>query len=81
MENYIKWGFESRLKQVINYFDILFHYIKWGFESRLKLLFLDYLHPNYYIKWGFESRLKEENLTFDRKVRLKFLQKYKTTIK
>ena len=59
MENYIKWGFESRLKQVINYFDILFHYIKWGFESRLK----------------------EENLTFDRKVRLKFLQKYKTTIK
>ncbi len=34
--NYIKWGFESRLKpdsmQHIQYLD----YIKWGFESRLK---------------------------------------------
>ncbi len=59
----------------------IIYYIKWGFESRLKQTNNSVANSINYIKWGFESRLKEENLTFDRKVRLKFLQKYKTTIK
>ena len=35
--NYIKWGFESRLKLFIVNDNQDFYYIKWGFESRLKL--------------------------------------------
>ena len=34
--NYIKWGFESRLKPGNNGNVTLDNYIKWGFESRLK---------------------------------------------
>ncbi len=34
--DYIKWGFESRLKQTGYIDDDDFYYIKWGFESRLK---------------------------------------------
>ncbi len=34
--NYIKWGFESRLKPEEYRDDFSSHYIKWGFESRLK---------------------------------------------
>ena len=36
IENYIKWGFESRLKPYTHDFNNLKYYIKWGFESRLK---------------------------------------------
>ena len=36
-DNYIKWGFESRLKQIELENLNKFNYIKWGFESRLKL--------------------------------------------
>ncbi len=36
--NYIKWGFESRLKPNIIVVVIVVNYIKWGFESRLKLI-------------------------------------------
>ena len=35
-ENYIKWGFESRLKQPLMFGITTADYIKWGFESRLK---------------------------------------------
>ena len=40
MLDYIKWGFESRLKRAManKYLDD--YYIKWGFESRLKLYLL-----------------------------------------
>ncbi len=38
--NYIKWGFESRLKQYLKYLLLFEDYIKWGFESRLKHIFL-----------------------------------------
>ena len=58
--NYIKWGFESRLKSCSLTNSTSFDYIKWGFESRLKFLFLLKLLPNHYIKWGFESRLKSK---------------------
>ncbi len=34
--NYIKWGFESRLKQDDVIRKVEAYYIKWGFESRLK---------------------------------------------
>ena len=34
--NYIKWGFESRLKQGLFVSELTINYIKWGFESRLK---------------------------------------------
>ena len=34
--DYIKWGFESRLKQRQNNSRKKKNYIKWGFESRLK---------------------------------------------
>ena len=37
IKNYIKWGFESRLKQAQEIQSKIQHYIKWGFESRLKL--------------------------------------------
>ena len=33
---YIKWGFESRLKQTQVIDETPQDYIKWGFESRLK---------------------------------------------
>ena len=56
--NYIKWGFESRLKLLLIEGQKMVHYIKWGFESRLKLGKLKLTHRHYYIKWGFESRLK-----------------------
>ena len=36
--NYIKWGFESRLKQGLFVSELKINYIKWGFESRLKLV-------------------------------------------
>ncbi len=36
--NYIKWGFESRLKQGLFVSELTINYIKWGFESRLKLV-------------------------------------------
>ena len=36
--NYIKWGFESRLKLHSPYIFNEPNYIKWGFESRLKLI-------------------------------------------
>ncbi len=62
--NYIKWGFESRLKQYLKYLLLFEDYIKWGFESRLKrYLFSFFKHFNY-IKWGFESRLKHIFLAF-----------------
>ncbi len=35
-ENYIKWGFESRLKLRLMHKQLFLYYIKWGFESRLK---------------------------------------------
>ncbi len=35
--NYIKWGFESRLKHYMFEEIRENNYIKWGFESRLKL--------------------------------------------
>ena len=35
--NYIKWGFESRLKHWQGTYISQNNYIKWGFESRLKL--------------------------------------------
>ncbi len=35
--NYIKWGFESRLKLIDGAILSMYDYIKWGFESRLKL--------------------------------------------
>ena len=38
MINYIKWGFESRLKLEGEQLYIDDDYIKWGFESRLKPL-------------------------------------------
>ena len=38
--NYIKWGFESRLKLITFKKVTTLNYIKWGFESRLKLLLL-----------------------------------------
>ena len=34
--NYIKWGFESRLKPNVRSRTQRDNYIKWGFESRLK---------------------------------------------
>ncbi len=34
--NYIKWGFESRLKLTVFVSEFVKYYIKWGFESRLK---------------------------------------------
>ncbi len=34
--DYIKWGFESRLKPHWDNISISLNYIKWGFESRLK---------------------------------------------
>ena len=34
--NYIKWGFESRLKLAETTREFEANYIKWGFESRLK---------------------------------------------
>ena len=62
--NYIKWGFESRLKPPINDNFAVYYYIKWGFESRLKLsASIKNLIKNY-IKWGFESRLKRWQNTF-----------------
>ncbi len=36
VKNYIKWGFESRLKHQDFYKAKVIDYIKWGFESRLK---------------------------------------------
>ncbi len=57
-EYYIKWGFESRLKQPLETSQLFSDYIKWGFESRLKLVKQRNLQRVYYIKWGFESRLK-----------------------
>ncbi len=57
-QNYIKWGFESRLKLVKLIRRIIGYYIKWGFESRLKLVIHTLRHTFDYIKWGFESRLK-----------------------
>ena len=36
--NYIKWGFESRLKWCFLQVWRVANYIKWGFESRLKLV-------------------------------------------
>ena len=36
LANYIKWGFESRLKHVVVFYRPEENYIKWGFESRLK---------------------------------------------
>ena len=36
IKDYIKWGFESRLKQVTKVTKTEENYIKWGFESRLK---------------------------------------------
>ena len=38
---YIKWGFESRLKQSNKCKLLSIYYIKWGFESRLKLVITD----------------------------------------
>ncbi len=35
-QDYIKWGFESRLKLKISPASTVTDYIKWGFESRLK---------------------------------------------
>uniref|UniRef100_UPI00396A2FE3 hypothetical protein n=1 Tax=Aliarcobacter butzleri TaxID=28197 RepID=UPI00396A2FE3 len=37
IHNYIKWGFESRLKPIAIFKSSAGYYIKWGFESRLKL--------------------------------------------
>ena len=37
--DYIKWGFESRLKLILTDLFHTMHYIKWGFESRLKSTF------------------------------------------
>ncbi len=34
--DYIKWGFESRLKHRGAIKTVVQNYIKWGFESRLK---------------------------------------------
>ena len=62
--NYIKWGFESRLKQLKWQVGPILNYIKWGFESRLKLHTMDNLHQLDYIKWGFESRLKRKQSLF-----------------
>ena len=43
-DDYIKWGFESRLKQVVGLMLLQKYYIKWGFESRLKrLIYLYFL--------------------------------------
>ena len=36
MIDYIKWGFESRLKLIFDLYLLQSYYIKWGFESRLK---------------------------------------------
>ncbi len=58
LSNYIKWGFESRLKPVKANSKLICNYIKWGFESRLKLKKPDDFLEIDYIKWGFESRLK-----------------------
>ncbi len=55
---YIKWGFESRLKQTDSSIFKLHNYIKWGFESRLKPASCLIASASNYIKWGFESRLK-----------------------
>ena len=57
--DYIKWGFESRLKHKSASYFWSPHYIKWGFESRLKLILSHTCRLEYYIKWGFESRLKQ----------------------
>ena len=56
--NYIKWGFESRLKLLIINKQLITYYIKWGFESRLKHNTPAKHKEVDYIKWGFESRLK-----------------------
>ena len=56
--NYIKWGFESRLKPPILRHSFKYYYIKWGFESRLKPIDSSSSSLIDYIKWGFESRLK-----------------------
>ena len=56
--NYIKWGFESRLKHPTCDIALMIYYIKWGFESRLKLETVLKQRKLNYIKWGFESRLK-----------------------
>ena len=56
--DYIKWGFESRLKRVRELNLLVMNYIKWGFESRLKPGEEKKRNILYYIKWGFESRLK-----------------------
>ena len=40
LHNYIKWGFESRLKHNKHHLYFLNYYIKWGFESRLKRITL-----------------------------------------
>ncbi len=58
--NYIKWGFESRLKPTESGQKLYGNYIKWGFESRLKHSHLKSKDENNYIKWGFESRLKPD---------------------
>ncbi len=36
LADYIKWGFESRLKLILCAISKISYYIKWGFESRLK---------------------------------------------
>ena len=56
--NYIKWGFESRLKLLACIISFRQNYIKWGFESRLKYTEDTTPQKCNYIKWGFESRLK-----------------------
>ena len=57
--DYIKWGFESRLKHKSASYFWSPHYIKWGFESRLKPSYIYTYFRDNYIKWGFESRLKQ----------------------
>ena len=56
LADYIKWGFESRLKLILCAISKISYYIKWGFESRLKPFCMCYCNNHYYIKWGFESR-------------------------
>ena len=62
--NYIKWGFESRLKLELDVLLNQSYYIKWGFESRLKQVSSTILKTFNYIKWGFESRLKQKEQGF-----------------
>ncbi len=49
---YIKWGFESRLKQQWITIKQTVDYIKWGFESRLKLRAYKHKYKNKLYQMG-----------------------------